>query len=140
MKARNNPRKFDTTNLDLPEGSKIFVNQSLCSFYRLLLSASKKLHDKGRIFSWYLSNGSIKIKLQENSRPLNIFHMEDFKKCFSDVDFQFVNKYYYTVCKYSTGCWVIFFLVCLFMSLLIFFVRFQISFFNFCLWTWNFQK
>ena len=67
LKAKNDLRKLDTTNLDLPEGSKIFINQSLCSYYRLLWSKSKKLHCKGRIFGWYLSNGSIKIKLQENS-------------------------------------------------------------------------
>ena len=52
-----------------------------------LWSTSKKLHVKGRIFSWYVSNRSIEIKLQENSRPLYISHMEDFKKYFPDVDF-----------------------------------------------------
>ena len=88
LKAKSNLRKPDTTNLDLPEGSKIFVNQSLCYYYGLLWPGSKKLHDKGRIFGWYLSNGSIKIKLYENSRPLNISHIEDFKKYFPDVDFR----------------------------------------------------
>ena len=32
LKAKNDLRKLNTTNLDLPEGSKIFVNQSLCSY------------------------------------------------------------------------------------------------------------
>ena len=86
-KAKNDLRKLNTTNLDLPEGSKIFVNQSLCSYYRLLWLANKKLHGKGRTFGWYVF-GSVKIKLEENSRPLNISHMEDFKKYFRDVDFQ----------------------------------------------------
>ena len=67
LKANNDLRKLNITNLDLPEGSKIFVKQNLCSCYRLLWSTSKKLHGKGRIFGWYLSNGSVKIKLQENS-------------------------------------------------------------------------
>ena len=87
LKAKNDLRKLDTTNLDLLEGSKIFVNQSLCSYYRLLWSTSKKPHGKGRIFGSYVSNGSVKIKLQKNSRPSFISHMEDFKKYFPDVDF-----------------------------------------------------
>ena len=87
LKAKNDLRKLNTTNLDLPERSNTFVNQSLCSYYRLLWSTSRKLHGKGRVFGWYVSNGSIKIKLQENRRPLYISHMEDFKKYFSDVDF-----------------------------------------------------
>ena len=36
LKAKNDLRKFDSTNLDLPKGSKIFINQSLCSYYPLL--------------------------------------------------------------------------------------------------------
>ena len=33
LKAKNDLRKVNTTNLDLPEGSKIFVNPSLCSCF-----------------------------------------------------------------------------------------------------------
>ena len=76
LKAKNDLRKLDTTKLDLPEGSKIFVNQSWCSYYRLLWSSSKKLHGRGIIFGWYVSNGSVKIKLHANSRPLYISPME----------------------------------------------------------------
>ena len=36
LKAKIDLRKLNTTNLDLPEGSKMFVNQGLCSYYRLL--------------------------------------------------------------------------------------------------------
>lgn len=36
---------------------------------------------------WYVSNGSNKIKFQENSGPIYYCDMEDFQKDFSDVDF-----------------------------------------------------
>ena len=85
FKTKNDLRKLDETNLDLPEGSKIFVNQSSCCYYRLLWPKSTKLHGNVGIFGWYVSNGSIKIKLQENSQPLYISHMEDFKKYFPVV-------------------------------------------------------
>ena len=87
LKAKNDLRKLDSTNLDLPQGCKVFVNQSLCCYYCLFWSASKQLHGKGRIFGWYDSNESIKIKLQENGLPLYISHIEDFKKYFPDTDF-----------------------------------------------------
>ena len=48
LEAKKDLRKLDTTNIDLPEGSKFFVNQSSCSYYRLLWSTSKKIHGKGR--------------------------------------------------------------------------------------------
>ena len=82
LKAKNDLRKYDITILDLPEGSKIFVNQILCSHYRLLWSISEKLHGKGRIFGWYVSKGSIKRKLQKNSQPLYISHMRISKSIF----------------------------------------------------------
>ena len=79
--------KLNTTNLDLPEGYRIFVNQSLCYYYCFLRTTSTTLHGKGKIFGWYVSNWSIKIKLQENSGPIYISHMEDIKKYFHDIDF-----------------------------------------------------
>ena len=104
----------------------------MCFYYRLLWSASKTLQSKERIFGWYVSNGSIKVKFQENSQPLYISHLEDFKKYFS----------WCTVCKRSTGCFVELFLSCLFMSFLIYLISvcLEISFSNSCLWNWSFQK
>ena len=80
-------KDLNTANLDLLDGSKIVVNQILCLYYRLLWSTRQKLHGKGRIFGWYVSNRSIKIKLQEKSQPLYISYKEDFKNYFPDVNF-----------------------------------------------------
>ena len=88
LKSKSDLQKLNTTNRDLPEGSRIFVNQSLCSYYRLLWSISKKSHGNDKIFGWYVSNWSIKTKLQENIRPIYISHMEDIKKYCHDVDFR----------------------------------------------------
>ena len=72
--------------VDLPEGTQIFVNQSLCPYYKLLWSKNKKLRSLGKIHSFFISNGTIKIKLQENSNPEPITHSSDFDKFFPDVD------------------------------------------------------
>ena len=78
--------KLDMKEVDLPEGTQIFVNQSLCPYYKSLWSKSKKLRSLGKIHSFFISNSTIKIKLQENSNPESITHSSDFEKFFPDVD------------------------------------------------------
>ena len=55
-------QKFDSTiapeftdDLDLPTGTKIFVNQSLCPYYRILRSKTKRLQSMGKINSFFIS-------------------------------------------------------------------------------------
>ena len=72
--------------VDLPEGTQIFVNQSLYPYYILLWSKNKRLRSLGKIHSFFMSNSTIKIKLQENSNPEPITHSSDFGKFFPDVD------------------------------------------------------
>ena len=52
----------------------------------MLWAKSKKLHSMHKIHSFYISNGSIKLKLQENSKPFAIYHVNDFEKHFPGVD------------------------------------------------------
>ena len=40
--VKNDLRKLNTADVDLPDESRIFTNQSLCSYHYLLWSASKK--------------------------------------------------------------------------------------------------
>ena len=76
----------NTDDLDLPRGTKIFVNQSLCPYYRMLWSKSKRLHSMGIINSFFISGGTVKVKITENSRPLAITHLNDFTVHFPNVD------------------------------------------------------
>ena len=75
---------MDIKEVDLPEGTQIFVNQS-CPYYKSLWSKSKKLRLFGKIHSFFISNSIIKIKLQEGSNPESIAHISDFGKFFPDV-------------------------------------------------------
>ena len=38
------------------------------------------------IYSYHVSNGTVKIKREENSRPVLITHVTDFDKHFSGID------------------------------------------------------
>ena len=73
-------------NLDLPRGTKIYINQSLCLYYRTLWSKAKRLQNIGSINNFYNFNGAIKIKVTENSSPITITHLDDFKIHFPDID------------------------------------------------------
>ena len=66
---------------------KIYVNYSLCSMYRSIWWNCKKLHAAGRIFSFWVSGGVVRIKLEEKSNSIPIVHQEDLRLEFPRFDF-----------------------------------------------------
>ena len=78
--------KLDMKEVDLPEGTQVYINQSFCPYCKSLWSKSKKLRTLGKIQSFFISNSTIKLKLQENSALVAITHNSDFQKYFPDVD------------------------------------------------------
>ena len=63
-------------DLYLPRGKK----------NRILWLKPKKLQNIGSINNFYIPSGTIKIKVIENSRPITIKHLIDFKIYFPDID------------------------------------------------------
>ena len=57
-----------------------------CPYYRVLWSKSKSLHRMVKIFLYYVSNGNMKIEIQQTSQPLSIMHTSDLENFFLDVD------------------------------------------------------
>ena len=86
LNVRKDLTKLSMEDLQLTGQGKLYINQSLCPYYRGLLSKSKSLHRMGKIFSYYVSNGTVKIKIQETSKPLSIMHISDLDKLFPNVD------------------------------------------------------
>ena len=72
--------------IGFPEDNLTFVIQSFCTYYRVLWSKAKRLHSLKRISSFYDSGRSVKIKISENSLPLPMTHVNDFKEHFPDVN------------------------------------------------------
>ena len=70
----------------LTEQGKIFINSSLCPYCKISWSQIKKLRTLGKINSYYVSNGIVRIKISENSSPLSITQVDDFGKHFPDID------------------------------------------------------
>lgn len=86
LSVKRDLKKLENDVVGLPGNAKIFVNQSLCSYYKMLWAKSKKLHTLGKINSFYVSNSTIKIRIQEGSEPISITHTADFEEHFPGVD------------------------------------------------------
>ena len=46
----------------------------------------KRLHDLVKISNFYISSGTIKVKISENRNPISINHTHDFVKYFPKAD------------------------------------------------------
>ena len=86
LQVKKDLKDLSMDDLDLTKGRKNFVNQSLCSYSRILWSKSKQLHSMGIIISFFISEGTVKVKITENSRPLAITQLSDFTVNFPNVD------------------------------------------------------
>ena len=62
---------------DSSSSRKIFINQSLCSYYRKLYGLVKALSNEDLIDSFWISNGTIKIRESSQSKPVSITHESD---------------------------------------------------------------
>ena len=56
---------------------KLFLSQSLCSYYRMLYGRVKELAREGLIDSFWISNGTVKMKKLSESQPVSITHLTD---------------------------------------------------------------
>ena len=52
----------------------------------MLWSKSKELHSLSKIYSFFISGDTIKIRVNGNNSPLSITHVDYFGKHFPDVD------------------------------------------------------
>ena len=86
LSVKKDLKNLDTVDVGLSKNYKVFFNQSLCPYYKLLWSKTKKLHSMGKIHNLFISNGTIKIKRSERSSSLAITHDPDFEKYFPGMD------------------------------------------------------
>ena len=85
LKVKRDLNKLMMEDFSFEEKNKIYVNESLCLYYRVLWEKCKKIHLQ-KIFSFYTSNGSVKIKINENDKGTTITHTADFEKYFPGIN------------------------------------------------------
>ena len=65
--------------MDFPENTEIFINESLCSYYRGIWNKCKKLRAIQKIHQFYKISGLLRVKLEETGLSTIITHMVDLK-------------------------------------------------------------
>ena len=80
----NSESKKIVKNLDLaavdlpePEGTEIFIKESLCPYYRGIWNKCEKLRDKQTLHQYYTTNGLICLRIEEHGQAKLITHMVD---------------------------------------------------------------
>ena len=90
LSVRKDLNKVKRSDIDLTGQNTLYINQSLCPYNRTLWSKTKTWYQKCKIDSFYVSNGNIKIRLEENARPITISYTHDFIKYFPGVNLSVV--------------------------------------------------
>ena len=75
-----------STERGFPKGTKIFINESLYGYCCGLWNKCKKLKGMGKLHVFFVSNGTIKVKILENDPIKPLAHAADLKKMFPDMD------------------------------------------------------
>ena len=68
LQGKKKLKSVDNTNVGLPQGSLVFINQSLYSYYKYLWSLCKRLHSKKMIHSFSVSNVNVSLTFVKTPR------------------------------------------------------------------------
>ena len=86
LRLKKDLKHLDPSQLSFSEGTEIFINQSLCPYYKGIWNKSEKLRANQKLNQFYTINGIVCIKLEENDPSKSIAHMLDLVNLFSDID------------------------------------------------------
>ena len=74
LRVKRQLKGLDPSAVDLPEGTKIFINESLCHYYQGIWNKCKNLRDKQKVYQYYTINGK------------TITHMAHSQNLFPDIN------------------------------------------------------
>ena len=57
LRCKKDLQNVNMSNLDVPDGTKLFINESLCPYCKVLWVIWKKLWNRKRIHSFFTANG-----------------------------------------------------------------------------------
>ena len=86
LRVKRRLKGLDLAAVDFPEGTKFFVNVSLCPYYQGIWNKCKKLRDKRKACQYYAVNGLILLRIEESGHPKIITHMVDIQHFFLDIE------------------------------------------------------
>ena len=65
MHVKKDFKDLDATDLRLPAGTRLYINDSLCPYYRGLWNETKKLWNKKKIFTYFTVNGTVRVSCKK---------------------------------------------------------------------------
>ena len=83
-RVMNNEKKLKSMkpqNIGLPSGCKVYINESLCKYYKYVWWKCKLLQTRGSIQSFWVANGSIRFRHQ-NDEVTSVTYFEDLERHF----------------------------------------------------------
>ena len=85
MTRKKNLKDTDKRRIGLDGDTRLFINESLCPYYKGLWSKAKRLLNKDLIDSFWTSNGTVKVKLLGEGKVLSVFHDDFYVRNFPGV-------------------------------------------------------
>ena len=101
-RCKKNLKGMDLTSLGIP--SPVFINDSLCQYYKMIQRKYKKLLTNKLIDSFWVSHGSIRLRVEDKHRPCTITHISDMEDLFPGNDLLRDEKY--IICNYLVFSYV----------------------------------
>ena len=86
-------KDMDLRKIGLPKNN-IYVNESLCGYYKGLWNMCKMIKSQGLIHSFWVSNGSVRYNFVAKGDFKFVTHEEDLYKAFPQVNFNDLRKPY----------------------------------------------
>ena len=86
LRGKKDLKYLDPTKLSFSEGTKIFINESLCPYYGGIWNKCKKLRADQKLHQFYTINRIVRVQLEENGPPKSITHMVDLVNLFPDIE------------------------------------------------------
>ena len=79
-------KNLDYALFNFPDGTNIFVNESLCSYYKGLRNKCKAVKNKNKLDQFYTINGIVRVKLVEHGPATTVTHISDLEELFPDIN------------------------------------------------------
>ena len=86
LRLKKELKSLEPTELDFPENTKIFVNESLYPYYRGIWYKCQTLTAIQKIHQFYTISGLIRVKLEETGPSKIITQLVGLKELFPDID------------------------------------------------------
>ena len=87
IKNKHNLKKVKPSSVGLPSSCRIYINESLCKYYKFLWYKCRLLLSRNCIDSFWVTNGSLRIKSVDGD-VTTISHLENLEAMFLEEDLQ----------------------------------------------------